>query len=299
MSLACWFIKNPSISHTKFQNFSAPFLLISQQDLSFNTRYYISISSTPYISQPSHIHHPLLLCSNAVFLTIPTRQVIADIIYSLSPSNACTTSTMPEPQVTGPASPATSFPKFPELPAELRIIIWEMSMEPRSLYFFPPPPGHTQRVLTLGNTRFIEVPEFFFVNWECRYIAFKKYRVISVNIIFHTKAAPGYLFVQRSILVQNDDRMLFDTDYGVLVSTDHEEPLELLGDNEGISGSPNPKKRIRVRWRCEHRCLIASILERGNIGYLQYGLYRNTEHRSQISLGNQVAKRRNTRELDG
>ncbi|KAI1185937.1 hypothetical protein F5B17DRAFT_445269 [Nemania serpens] len=126
---------------------------------------------------------------------------------------------MSEPQVARPASPPASFPMFPKLPQEVRKIIWKMAMEPRNIYLFHRPPGHPQRALRVGGTKFVGVPVFFFVNFECSEVAFEKYEAMKVttNMLANNCRSThigdeGWLTAKTFVFVQDGDTMFFDSD---------------------------------------------------------------------------------------
>ncbi|KAI1196053.1 hypothetical protein F5X97DRAFT_224201 [Nemania serpens] len=123
---------------------------------------------------------------------------------------------MSEPQVASPTSPLTSFPKFPELPTELRLMIWamSMSMDTRNLYLFRHPPGHARRVLTRDpdGGRFIEVPAFFFVNHECRHVALNTYKVMPIDVFLITNLRLTKTMLEVNLFVRDDDTLFFESD---------------------------------------------------------------------------------------
>ncbi|KAI1425358.1 hypothetical protein F5Y12DRAFT_796075 [Xylaria sp. FL1777] len=100
---------------------------------------------------------------------------------------------MSELQVTSPSSSISSFPQFAYLAPELRIMVWEKAMEePRTIPLLHVPDHHIQRSLTIHGVKFIEVPVFFFVNWECRKIAVKQYTEIKARFVIGSRFPDGY-----------------------------------------------------------------------------------------------------------
>jgi hypothetical protein len=78
------------------------------------------------------------------------------------------------------------FPQFSRLPPELRFLIWEKAMEdPRIIHIaswiarsLKAPPDK----LKIGRIQFEQVPKFFFVNRECRWVAMTYYPIVKVPI---------------------------------------------------------------------------------------------------------------------
>ncbi|TGJ83196.1 hypothetical protein E0Z10_g5558 [Xylaria hypoxylon] len=143
---------------------------------------------------------------------------------------------MSELQVAGPSSPPSSFPLFTRLPPELRSIVWEMAMdEARTIYFIEFPAAHTQRTLTVNNSRFIEVPTFFFVSRECRAIARKQYTETKVKI-----STSGFfsgisrIRVYMNLHMKKGDRLVFrPLTFSVFFFKPGDQFLNIFGVSQG------------------------------------------------------------------
>ncbi|KAI3331667.1 hypothetical protein HD806DRAFT_478002, partial [Xylariaceae sp. AK1471] len=113
---------------------------------------------------------------------------------------------MSELPVTRPKAPSLGFPRFADLPVELRLIVWEMAMEePRIIHISDHPLEPMPRRLTIDGVLFNQVPEFFFVNQECRQVALKQYTAVAAR--FKTYRFPN--FIVRQNLAEKDAREMY------------------------------------------------------------------------------------------
>ncbi|KAI1113971.1 hypothetical protein F5Y14DRAFT_416498 [Nemania sp. NC0429] len=139
------------------------------------------------------------------------------------------------------------FHLFPQLPPELRLIIWTMAiLEPRRIYMFCKPENRERRVLTINGTRFVEVPEFFFVNQECREVALgKKYRHMVAAVIACLGDEDAYAHV--NLLVRNDDTMVLGDQRIFELHSDlsYIEPLQTTNGKE-----QNTNLNVGLRTHC-------------------------------------------------
>ncbi|KAI1132477.1 hypothetical protein F5Y10DRAFT_293570 [Nemania abortiva] len=120
---------------------------------------------------------------------------------------------MSAPQVTGSELTPTSFPQFPQLPTELRLSIWKLATEEgRTIPLIHCPPGHTQRGISVNGVPFIEVPAFFFVNWECRQLATKQYAemTITLQIINDETRCDDISTLETHLFVKANDELVFN-----------------------------------------------------------------------------------------
>ncbi|KAI8629141.1 hypothetical protein F5Y19DRAFT_434132 [Xylariaceae sp. FL1651] len=116
---------------------------------------------------------------------------------------------MSEFQVTKLQSVSPSdFPQFGRLPPEMRIAIWKLAMEePRIIHISPFLLEPTPRKIKMNGLEYEQVPEFFFVSRECRWVAQVLYSATAVDVHFRGGCIFGC--PRTNFLLSNKDTFAF------------------------------------------------------------------------------------------
>ncbi|KAJ8104497.1 hypothetical protein ONZ43_g7820 [Nemania bipapillata] len=112
------------------------------------------------------------------------------------------------PDVTPPSPPNASFPRFSDLPPEIRLKIWGIaSLKPRTIPLLHYQPGRTPRTLLWKGEPVVDAPELLFVNQEARAVAEKNYTEAWILLRAGQDGWQRYPY-KFQLLIKTDDMLL-------------------------------------------------------------------------------------------